>query len=65
GVMIPTRCPGVPAELLDPRATWADKIAYDRQANSLAWAFRKNFQTYAQAVGPAVLRHAPESLWQD
>lgn len=65
GVMMPTRCPGVPAELLAPRATWTDKIAYDRQANSLAWAFRKNFQSYAPAVGSAVLRYAPEPLLQD
>ncbi len=65
GLMMPTHCPGVPSELLNPRATWADKTAYDRQANRLAWAFRKNFQPYAQAVGPAVLRHAPEPLLQD
>jgi len=65
GVMVPTRCPGIPAALLDPRATWVDKIAYDRQANELAWAFRKNFQPYTQTVGPAVLRQAPEPLLQD
>ena len=24
GLMIPEACPGVPSEILDPRATWAD-----------------------------------------
>lgn len=65
GVMMPTQCPGVPGDLLNPRATWADKAAYDRQSNALAWAFRKNFQPYAATVGPDVRRSAPEPLLQD
>ncbi len=64
-VMMPTQCPNVPTALLDPRATWADKTAYDLQANNLVWAFRKNFQPYADVVGPEVLRCAPEPLLQD
>ncbi|GIX04563.1 MAG: phosphoenolpyruvate carboxykinase [ATP] 2 [Planctomycetaceae bacterium] len=41
-----TACPGVPAELLDPRQTWADKAAYDTSAAKLADAFRKNYELY-------------------
>ena len=29
GLAMPTSCPGVPDEVLDPRATWADGAAYD------------------------------------
>src|SRR5262249_32597582 len=31
GLRIPTHCPGVPDDVLEPRATWADGDAYDRR----------------------------------
>jgi phosphoenolpyruvate carboxykinase (ATP) len=40
---MPRSCPGVPAEILDPRNTWNDKAAYDAQATKLRDMFRKNF----------------------
>lgn len=40
---IPTSCPGVPAELLNPRNLWADEAAYEAAAGQLARAFRDNF----------------------
>lgn len=43
GVQVPTSCPGVPVEVLQPRNTWADKEAYDRQARELATHFTENF----------------------
>ncbi len=39
----PTSCPGVPDEMLDARGMWADKDAYDAQANKLAAMFQANF----------------------
>ncbi len=45
-VLMPTACPGVPAEVLDPRQTWADKDAYDAAAKDLAARFAKNFAKY-------------------
>jgi phosphoenolpyruvate carboxykinase (ATP) len=53
---VPLEVPGVPAELLDPRGTWADKEAYDRQARRLARLFQENFQKYADGVPEAVRR---------
>jgi phosphoenolpyruvate carboxykinase (ATP) len=55
GLSIPTSCPGVPAELLNPRNVWADKAAYDRQASALAARFEKNF---ARFDAPAAVRAA-------
>jgi phosphoenolpyruvate carboxykinase (ATP) len=55
GLEVPTECPGVPAEILNPRDTWADKAAYDKKANELVALFEKNFEQFAQAV-PADVR---------
>ncbi len=59
GLQIPERCPGVPDEVLDPRQTWADKEAYDRQARMLADLFRENFATYEGEVTPEVRAAGP------
>ena len=49
-VAVPSSCPDVPASFLDPRSTWADKDAYDRQAAQLARMFADNFAAYADGV---------------
>lgn len=57
---IPTFCEGVPAEILNPRATWADKNAYDDTANNLAGQFVKNFEQYASETSTDILAAAPK-----
>lgn len=52
GLSIPTTCPGVPAELLNPRNAWADKHVYDAQARLLASKFLENFKRF----------HVPENV---
>jgi len=44
GMQVPTTCPNVPAEVLQPRNTWASKEDYDKQAADLAARFIENFQ---------------------
>jgi phosphoenolpyruvate carboxykinase (ATP) len=60
GIGIPTACPGVPADVLNPRNTWADKTAYDAKAKDLAQKFVQNFKQFADKVGPEVLAAAPK-----
>jgi phosphoenolpyruvate carboxykinase (ATP) len=45
-VYVPTSCPEVPSEILNPRSTWEDKAAYDATAKDLASRFAKNFAKY-------------------
>ena len=52
--MMPKAVNGVPAEVLNPRETWADKAAYDRTARDLVARFEKNFESFAGAVDESV-----------
>jgi phosphoenolpyruvate carboxykinase (ATP) len=56
---VPKSCPGVPSNLLNPRSTWADQHAYDKQVRELAHLFIKNFEKYAQGVTKDILSAAP------
>jgi phosphoenolpyruvate carboxykinase (ATP) len=58
-VAVPTSCPDVPAEFLQPRLTWQDRDAYDRQARQLARMFADNFARYADGVSRGVREAGP------
>jgi phosphoenolpyruvate carboxykinase (ATP) len=45
-VLMPTTCPGVPAEILDPTATWFDKEEYQEAAHVLAQRFQGNMEHF-------------------
>ncbi len=59
GVQIPETCPNVPDEVLSPRATWADKEAYDKKARELATEFIANFEKYKDFATEEILSGAP------
>jgi phosphoenolpyruvate carboxykinase (ATP) len=54
GLMMPQDVPGIPNDVLDPRAAWADKAAYDAAARDLVGRFEKNFQTFAAVASDEV-----------
>ena len=62
GVDVPTSCPGVPAEVLDPRGTWQDKAGYDAQAQKLARMFADNFTSYTAGVPESVRTAGPRVI---
>ncbi|MEO7311000.1 MAG: phosphoenolpyruvate carboxykinase (ATP) [Chitinophagaceae bacterium] len=59
GMQMPDSCPGVPAEILSPRNTWADKTAYDTTAENLARQFITNFGKYAAGVNDEIRAAGP------
>lgn len=60
GFAMPTSCPNVPAELLNPRNTWEDKGAYDKQCEKLAELFNTNFAKFADSASDEIKAAAPK-----
>jgi len=54
GLAMPEAVPGIPSDVLDPRAAWADKAAYDRTAAELVKRFEANFAGFEQGVDDSV-----------
>jgi phosphoenolpyruvate carboxykinase (ATP) len=61
GLDVPEHCPGVPDELLRPRDTWSDPIAYDAKADELAKRFTANFGAYEDEAAADVRAAGPVS----
>jgi phosphoenolpyruvate carboxykinase (ATP) len=59
GVLVPEGCPGVPAEVLRPSATWKNQAEYDAQARRLAGLFREDFRQYEAQASEAVRQAGP------
>ncbi len=54
GLLIPESCPEVPQDVLDPKSTWGDKLAYDRTARDLTQRFEANFKQFESYVADDV-----------
>ena len=61
GAEIPLICPGVPNEILSPRETWRDDVAFYRQANELALMFQTNFEKFKDKVSDDIMEGSPLS----
>jgi len=59
GLFMPTRCPNVPSEVLNPRNTWSDKAAYDAQARKLAQMFVDNLKQFGDDISDKIKKVAP------
>ena len=60
-ILVPKSCPGVPANILNPRDTWPDRKAYDERARKLAGEFAAHFdRAYGgKNIAPAVVNQCP------
>ena len=54
GFEVPVAVAGVESTILDPRATWDDKAAYDETATKLVKQFADNFAQFEDHVDQAV-----------
>ena len=60
GFEVPLMVPGIPSSSLNPRETWAEKDAFDRQAARLVEMFVANFAKFETKVAPEVVRGGPK-----
>lgn len=60
GFNIPVSCPGVPSELLVPKNTWEDKVAYDQVKVKLVQLFQDNFKDFEASVNQEIIDAGPK-----
>ncbi len=58
-VEIPTACSNVPSKILNPRETWGDKNAYDKQAKKLGNLFHENFEEFKEESSQEIIDAGP------
>jgi len=64
GFDVPTSCPDVPVEILDPANSWANRDEYWKRYDALAARFTENFKLFAAGVTDEVLQAGPKRLSQ-
>jgi len=62
GFAVPTACPDVPAEVLDPAASWGNQAEYWKRYDALAARFVENFKLYAAGCTDEVRQAGPRRL---
>ncbi len=62
GFDVPTSCPDVPADILDPSSTWNDQDEYWKQYDALAARFIENFKAFEEGSSPEVMAAGPKRL---
>jgi phosphoenolpyruvate carboxykinase (ATP) len=56
---VPTNCPDVPDEVLDPSSSWASKAEYDKRYKDLAQRFIDNFKKFEDGTPREVIAAGP------
>ncbi len=64
GFEVPTACPEVPADVLDPSSTWGNKDEYWKKYDALVARFIENFKLYASGCPDEVAKAGPRRLAQ-
>lgn len=59
GLYMPTTCPGVKTEMLNPMNTWTDKSAYISKAIHLAHSFHLNFEKFTSEASEEIMNGGP------
>ena len=60
GFEVPTRCEGVPDQLLQPEQTWKDRTEYLNKYSDLAQMFAKNFEKFSSGCSKEILAAGPQ-----
>ncbi len=60
GFEVPTQCPDVPAEVLNPALSWHDQKEYDRRYKDLAMRFKQNFGKFEIGTPQDVIDAGPK-----
>jgi phosphoenolpyruvate carboxykinase (ATP) len=60
GFEVPTECPDVPSEVLDPSSSWSEKKEYDRRYKDLAMRFQQNFAKFEDQTPKEVVEAGPK-----
>jgi len=64
GFEVPTSCPDVPPEVLDPASSWGNKDEYWKKYDALAARFIENFKLFAAGCADEVVQAGPKRLSQ-
>jgi len=56
---VPIECPEVPKKILNPRNSWSDPRAYDKEAQKLATMFKENFKQFEEGTSDQVIQAGP------
>ena len=62
GFQVPTTCPDVPADVLDPSNTWGSKDDYWKRYDGLAARYIENFKHFKTGCSPEVAGAGPKRL---
>ena len=60
GFDVPTTCPGVPDDVLQPKRTWSDGSAFEKSARRLARSIVENFREFEGEVTATVAAAGPK-----
>lgn len=59
GFEVPTSCPEVPVDVLDPSASWGNKAEYWKKYDALAARFIENFKLFKKGCSKEVIEAGP------
>jgi len=64
GFEVPTECPDVPADVLDPSESWGSKDEYWKKYDALAARYIENFKLFQDGCPPEIAAAGPKRLAQ-